>query len=185
MQVAAVDVAIAVLAIVLIYWLLTRGAAAAKHAGKSIKHARQTHPRSRPKYDFEPVTDRYYRKVKGVQGPHEDRGAMLGFLGSRAGVEAYVEPKTVMHPLSVVLVAGDGEWRRFALADDSFVRELARTRGVVVFDASRTGYPARMRAYKPPTPSEGNGTDAPSPLERATGPEPPNGTDRPDGDARA
>jgi hypothetical protein len=149
--VAAVDVAVLVLVVMFVYWLLTRGIAAARHAGKSVRLARQPRGRIRPKYEFEPVTDRYYRKVKGVQGPAENRDAMLGFLGSRAGVEAYVEPKTVMHPLSVVLVAGDGEWKRFELADDSFIREMARTRGVVVFDASRTGYPERMRSYRPPS----------------------------------
>jgi hypothetical protein len=150
--VEAADIAIAVLVVALIFWLLTRGINAAQRAGKAVKRAREPTPRVRPKYDFEPVTDRLSRRVKGVQGPAENRDAMLGFLSSRSGVEAYVEPKTVMHPLSIVLVAGDGEWKRFELADDAFVRELSRTRGVVVFDASRTGYPERMRRYKPPPP---------------------------------
>jgi hypothetical protein len=61
-----------------------------------------------------------------------------------------VEPRTVVHPLSVVLVAGDGEWVRIALPDDRFLRELARTRGLKVQDASRVGYPERMRRYKRP-----------------------------------
>jgi hypothetical protein len=147
--VEAVDIAIAVVVIALIFWLLTRGINTAKRAGKAVKRAREPTPRIRPKYEFEPVTDRLSRKVKGVQGPAEDREAMTAFLSSRSGVEAYVEPKTVMHPLSIVLVAGDGEWKRFELADDAFVRELSRTRGVVVFDASRTGYPERMRRYRP------------------------------------
>ncbi|MDP9242901.1 MAG: hypothetical protein M3O84_06975 [Actinomycetota bacterium] len=72
---------------------------------------------------------------------------MRGFVESRAGVEAYVEPKTVMHPLSVVLVAGDGEHRRFELSDDAYVRELARERDLNVLDAGRVGYPQRMRDY--------------------------------------
>jgi hypothetical protein len=61
-----------------------------------------------------------------------------------------MEPQTAMSRLSVVLVAEDGEWRRFELADDSFVRELSRTRSLPVFDAMRTGYPERMRRYKRP-----------------------------------
>ena len=66
---------------------------------------------------------------------------------SRDGVEAYVEPKTVMHPLSVVLIAGDGEHRRFTLFDDAYLRELAREHELPIFDAGRVGYPQRMREY--------------------------------------
>jgi hypothetical protein len=50
-----------------------------------------------------------------------------------------------MHPLSVVLVAGDGEHRRFPLFDDAYLRELAREYDLRIFDASRVGYPQRMR----------------------------------------
>jgi hypothetical protein len=99
------------------------------------------------RYEFEPRRDRVSRRVKGVQGPWEDREAMREFVESRAGVEAYVEPKTVMHPLSVVLVAGDGEHRRFELSDDAYVRELAREHELNVLDAGRVGYPQRMRDY--------------------------------------
>ena len=36
-------------------------------------------------------------------------------------------------------------WRRFPLSEDSVLRRVARERGLPVFDASRTGYPPRMR----------------------------------------
>jgi preprotein translocase subunit Sec61beta len=99
------------------------------------------------RYEFEPRKDRMSRRIKGVQGPPEDRAGILRFVESREGVEAYVEPKTVMHPLSVVLVAGDGENHRFELFDDAYVRELTRTHGLKVFDAVRVGYPQRMRDH--------------------------------------
>ena len=99
------------------------------------------------RFEFEPRTDRMSRRLKGVRGPSEDRDAILQFIQSRQGVEAYVEPKTVMHPLSVVLVAGDGEHRRFELFDDAYLRELARSHDLQVFDASRVEYPQRMRDY--------------------------------------
>ena len=69
----------------------------------------------------------------------------MAFIESHQGVEAYVEPRTVMHPLSVVLVAGDGGWLRFELRDDAFLRELAKDRALRVIDAERFGYPERMR----------------------------------------
>ena len=60
-HVEAVDIAIAVLVVALIFWLLTRGINAAQRAGKAVKRAREPTPRVRPKYDFEPVTDRLAR----------------------------------------------------------------------------------------------------------------------------
>ena len=117
-------------------------------------------PKPTPKtrdYDWERRTDQIYRRAKSVPAPSEDRERILTFLDTRADVEAYVEPRTVMHPLSVVLVAGDGEWTRIALRDDAFLRELARTRGLAIHDAMRTGYPERMRRYRRPEPSPGDG----------------------------
>jgi hypothetical protein len=99
------------------------------------------------KYEFESRVDRMSRRLKGVQGPSEERDYMHDFIESRDGVEAYVEPKTVMHPLSVVLIAGDGEHRRFTLFDDAYLRELAREHELPIFDAGRVGYPQTMREY--------------------------------------
>jgi len=104
-------------------------------------------PKGAGRYEFEPVSRKVSRRLKGVQGPAEDREAILEFVESRTGVEAYVEPKTVMHSLSVVLVAGDGEHRRFELSDDAYIRQLAATHNLRVFDAARVGYPQRMREY--------------------------------------
>jgi hypothetical protein len=105
-------------------------------------------------YDFDSRYNQAYRRVKGVKGPAEDREGILLFIESRQGVEAYLEPKTVAHPLSVVLVAADGEWKRFELAEDSFIRQLSREQALPVFDAARVGYPQRMREYKKPHPED-------------------------------
>jgi hypothetical protein len=108
-------------------------------------------PKLAPKqrhYEYERKTDQVYRRVKRVPGPEEQREAILAFVESRAGVQAWVEPRTVMHPLSAVLVADDGEWVRFELRDDAYLRQLARERGLAIHDAMRVGYPERMRTYK-------------------------------------
>jgi hypothetical protein len=96
-------------------------------------------------HDWDRRRDQIYRQVKGITGPEEHRDRIVAFLDEHHGVEAYVEPKTVMHPLSVLLVDGEGVARRFELHEDAILRELARTRGLPVFDATRTGYPERMR----------------------------------------
>ena len=108
-------------------------------------------PRARPgprRYDWERRSTQMYRAWKQVPGPAEDRDGILAFVTSRQGVEAYVEPRTVIHPLSVVLIAEDGEWRRFELRDDAYLRELVKERGLRVIDATRFGYPERMKRHR-------------------------------------
>ena len=51
----------------------------------------------------------------------------------------------MVSPRSVVLVDGAGEWRRFPLSEDSVLRRAGGERGIPISDASRTGYPSRMR----------------------------------------
>jgi hypothetical protein len=98
------------------------------------------------RYEFDRRTDQMRRDLKHVSGrPGERRGEIAEWLDAHTGVEAYVEPKTVMSPLSVVLVDGDGDWRRFELTEDRYLRQLAKERSLPIFDAARTGYPSRMR----------------------------------------
>jgi hypothetical protein len=96
------------------------------------------------RYEWERRTTQAYRRWKNVPAPREDRDAMRAFVTSHRGVEAYVEPRTVMHPLSVVFVDDVGAWTRFELADDAFLRELVLQHPMPVFDAGLVGYPKRM-----------------------------------------
>jgi hypothetical protein len=100
-------------------------------------------------YEFESRIEGLRRRRRRSPDPFErgeerDEG-MEEFLNAHAGVEAYVEPETVVSPRSVVLVDGAGEWRRFPLSEDSVLRRVAGERGLPIFDASRTGYPSLMR----------------------------------------
>ncbi len=135
-------------------WLLLRLTGVRRPALRADRRpSPPTRPRLTPRqrdYDWERRTGQLERRLKGVPGPVEERDRILAFLESRGGVEAWVEPKTVIHPLSVVLVAQDGEWVRIALRDDAFLRELSRERGLRIHDAMRVGYPERMRTYRRP-----------------------------------
>jgi hypothetical protein len=136
------------LALVLIV-LLVRAVPPRLRRERSVR-ARPPRPGKRQdRYEWERRSTQFYRAWKQVPGPAEDREGILAFIGSRQGVEAYVEPRTMMHPLSVVLVAGDGDWVRFELRDDGFLRELAADRGLKVIDAGRFGYPERIRRRRP------------------------------------
>ena len=96
-------------------------------------------------YEFEGRIARVRRRRTGPPQPVESDGAMEEFLRTHTGVEAFVEPETVVSPRSVVLVDATGEWRRFPLHGDAHLRRLSTERGVPIFDAGRTGYPSRMR----------------------------------------
>jgi hypothetical protein len=101
------------------------------------------------RYEFEGRIEGLRRRRRSAPDPFERRAeideGMEEFLNAHAGVEAYVEPETVVSPRSVVLVDGAGEGRRFPLSEDSVLRRVAGDRGMPIFDASRTGYPSRMR----------------------------------------
>ena len=98
--------------------------------------------------DFEREPRRRRAKAPKARPPKSDRGAVKEFIKTRGGVEAYLEPRTLDQGLSVVLVASDGEWLRFTLPDDSWLRRFARKRALPIYDAGLVGYPKRMREYR-------------------------------------
>ncbi|MEC3915840.1 oxidoreductase [Nocardia sp. CDC160] len=63
------------------------------------------------------------------------------------GVEAFVEPRTTVSDVSVMLVAHDGEWTRRVVGERGAQR-LSAALGIPVYDARRVGYPQRMRDYE-------------------------------------
>jgi hypothetical protein len=102
-------------------------------------------------YEFDARRDQAKRRLKGVAGPAERRDEIVECLKTHEGVEAYVEPKTVVSPKLVVLIDGVGEWRRFELMEDAYLRRLSAERGLPIFDAALTGYPPRMRRRPGPS----------------------------------
>jgi Ni/Co efflux regulator RcnB len=129
--------------IVVLQFVAPRAKAAASRRRQSIARG-GTRPGA---YEWDRRLDQASRQLKRVAGPTEYRDEIAEWLSVHEGVEAYVEPKTVMHPLSVVFVDGEGEAKRFELKEDAYLRELAKKRGMRVFDASRVGYPDRMRRH--------------------------------------
>jgi len=136
-----VPFALALLAVfVIARWLLQTAGRAAASRVRTRKATRRPGG-----YEFDRRWDQAYRRLKSVGGPTEQRAEIVLFLDSHRRVEAYVEPKTAMSPLSVVLVDEAGDWRRFELMEDTYIRQLASERRIRVFDAARTGYPKRMK----------------------------------------
>ncbi|TSE01167.1 oxidoreductase [Skermania sp. ID1734] len=76
----------------------------------------------------------------------EVRSYLTTWTRSRTGVEAFVEPKTTVTDVTVVLVAADGEWTRRVVGERG-ARRLARDLQIPVYDVRKTGYPQRMRDH--------------------------------------
>jgi len=76
-----------------------------------------------------------------------DRDHLTAFVESRRGVEAYVEPRTTVTEMTIVLVAADGEWTRRRIPGPQAAREFGNKLGIPVYDVAATGYPQRMREW--------------------------------------
>ncbi|MEV3961147.1 oxidoreductase [Nocardia sp. NPDC050193] len=96
------------------------------------------------------LLDRFRRVTAGRSGVSGGRGAETRYLRewvrTHTGVEGFVEPKTTVTEVTVVLVAADGEWTRRVVGENG-ARRLARALRIPVYDVERTGYPQRMRDY--------------------------------------
>lgn len=105
----------------------------------------------------------------------EDRGYLEAFAASRRGVEAYLEPATTVTPVTMVLIAHDGEWTRRPVESVDDGRAFAQRAGIPVYEVHATGYPPRMRAWSAARRREG----ATAPV-RAERPRPSDGELPPD-----
>ena len=76
-----------------------------------------------------------------------DERALNEFATTRRGVEGYVEPRTAISDVTLLLVAHDGEWTRRRVPSAEWAHRFANKLGVPSYDAAVVGYPARMREY--------------------------------------
>ena len=91
--------------------------------------------------------DRFRRHGRSVGGPADDLAYLRAWTAARTGVEGFVEPKTTVTDLTVVLVAADGEWTRRRAGTERDAVRLADRLGIPVYDVEKLGYPQRMRDY--------------------------------------
>ncbi|WP_435591940.1 oxidoreductase [Nocardia sp. bgisy118] len=77
---------------------------------------------------------------------NEDARYLADWVRTHIGVEGYLEPKTTMTDVTVVLVAADGEWTR-RIVGERGARRLAGDLSIPVYEVRKTGYPQRMRDY--------------------------------------
>lgn len=88
------------------------------------------------------------RRPGGVRGASStDLAHLSEFAKTRAGVEAFLEPRTTVTETTVVLVAATGEWTRRRVAGAQAARDFARKHGIPLYDVGIVGYPQRMRDW--------------------------------------
>jgi len=76
-----------------------------------------------------------------------DEQHLLDFVSSRRGVEGFVEPRTAVSDVTLLLVAHDGEWTRRRVPSVQWAHQFANKHQVPSYDAAVVGVPARMREY--------------------------------------
>jgi hypothetical protein len=93
------------------------------------------------------IFDRIRRRRQGDSGRAPDLHYLRQWAAERTGVEAYVEPQTPVTPMTVVLVAGDGQWTRRPAGGAAGARRIGERLGIPVYDVQKVGYPQRMRDH--------------------------------------
>jgi hypothetical protein len=76
-----------------------------------------------------------------------DEEHLTGFVRSRRGVEGFVEPRTAVSDVTLLLVAHDGEWTRRRVPSVQWAHDFANKHQVPSYDAAVVGIPQRMRDY--------------------------------------
>ena len=76
-----------------------------------------------------------------------DEAHLRAWVAARAGVEAFVEPRTTVTDTTIVLVANDGEWTRRRIGSPAAAQKFARSLRMPIYDVQIVGYPKRMRDH--------------------------------------
>lgn len=76
-----------------------------------------------------------------------DTAHLENFVTTRKGVEGFVEPRTAVSDVTLLLVAHDGEWTRRRVPSVAWAHNFANKNHVPSYDAAVVGIPQRMRDF--------------------------------------
>ncbi|MFT4085383.1 MAG: hypothetical protein QM638_22610 [Nocardioides sp.] len=76
-----------------------------------------------------------------------DVAHLADFVASRRGVEGFVEPRTAVSEVTLLLVAHDGEWTRRRVPSAKWAHAFCNEHQLPSYDAAVVGVPQRMRDY--------------------------------------
>lgn len=83
--------------------------------------------------------------VRAADG--HDVAHLAEFVDTHRGVEGFVEPRTAVSDVTLLLVAHDGEWTRRRVPSVKWAHDFANKHQVPSYDAAVVGIPQRMRDY--------------------------------------
>jgi hypothetical protein len=76
-----------------------------------------------------------------------DQEHLHSWVAERRGVEGFVEPRTAVSDVTLLLVAHDGEWTRRRVPSVAWAHDFCNRHQVPSYDAAVVGIPQRMRDY--------------------------------------
>ena len=95
-----------------------------------------------------PARDAYRTGSTRVRASDKvDEAHLRDFVTSRRGVEGFVEPRTAVSDVTLLLVAHDGEWTRRRVPSVNWAHDFCNKHSVPSYDAAVVGIPQRMRDY--------------------------------------
>jgi hypothetical protein len=97
---------------------------------------------SRPKGDTSRTGSTRVRASDSVDQEH-----LNSWVGARKGVEGFVEPRTAVSDVTLLLVAHDGEWTRRRVPSVDWAHTFCNKHQIPSYDAAVVGIPQRMRDY--------------------------------------
>ncbi|NEN77181.1 hypothetical protein G3T38_02695 [Nocardioides zeae] len=84
-----------------------------------------------------------------------DAQHLLQWIQTRRGIEGFVEPRTAVNDVTLLLVAHDGEWTRRRVPSVAWAHAFANKHQIPSYDAAVVGVPQRMREYNRRKKAEG------------------------------
>ena len=94
------------------------------------------------------IRDLFGRRKPRIPADPADLDHLRRWCRTRVGVEAFLEPETLVSVPGLCLVAFDGEGTRRPVGDVATARRITAERKVPLVGATGNGYPQRMRDYE-------------------------------------
>ncbi len=89
-----------------------------------------------------------------------DEQHLREWVQARRGVEGFVEPRTAVSEVTLLLVAHDGEWTRRRVPSVKWAHDFANKFQIPSYDAAVVGVPQRMRDFNRRQKQQGRQTEA-------------------------
>jgi len=102
--------------------------------------------RRRPRMS-KPSTDARTGSTRVRAADAADAGHLTSWTEARSGVEGFVEPRTAVSDVTLLLVAHDGEWTRRRVPSVKWAHAFCNSQRIPSYDAAVVGVPQRMRDY--------------------------------------